>query len=232
MKNYRIIDLPEAEKPREKAVKNGIASLTDIELLAIIFSTGLKGKSVLDLSKEIICDVNGRLDYLARLSAKDLTNRYLGVGPAKALSLSASIEFGRRCQRAIDQNNSNDVAITSSASVYRLLKTELENLPQEEFWVLHLNNANKVIARDCISRGGISQTVVDIRLVMKKALENLASGLIFVHNHPSGNLRPSINDDSLTKRLKDAAKLFDIKVLDHLIIGPGGFFSYNDEGKL
>jgi len=231
-KNLRIVDLPCSDKPREKAIKNGIGSLTETELLAIIFSTGLRGKSVLELSQEILSDVGGRLDKLAKLTIKDLTNRYLGVGPAKALSLAACIEFGRRCQRAIDRASDADQKLCSSETVYRLMKTELENLPQEEFWVIHLSRANRIIGRDCVSRGGTSQTVVDIKLVMKKALENLSSSLIFVHNHPSGNLRPSPCDDELTYRLREAAKLFDIKVLDHLIIGAGGYYSYNDEGKL
>ena len=229
---YRIIDLPCSDKPREKALKNGIGSLTETELLAIIFSTGLKGKSVLDLSRDILKDVDSRLDKLTKLTVKDLSNRYKGVGEAKALSLVASIEFGRRCQRAIDSSNSIDPQIQSSQTVFKLMKTELEHIPHEEFWVLHLSRANRIIAKDCISRGGTIQTVVDIKLVMKKAIENLSAGLIFVHNHPSGNQRASLEDDKLTKRLVEAAKLFDIKVLDHIIIGAGGYYSYNDEGKL
>lgn len=230
--NLRIMDMPSNDKPREKAIRNGIASLTETELLAIIFSTGVKGKSVLDLSREILADVNGRLDRLARLSVRDLTNRYLGVGQAKALNLAACIEFGRRCQRAIDSEGDKDPRLLNSETVYKVMKTEIENLPHEEFWVLHLSRANRIIGRDCVSRGGTVQTVVDVKLVMKKALENLSAGLIFVHNHPSGNLAPSIADDDLTKRLKSAAGFFDIKVLDHIIVGPGGYYSYNDEGRL
>lgn len=231
-RNFRISDLPCCDKPREKALKNGITSLTETELLAIIFSTGLKGKSVLDLSREILNDADTRLDKLSKLTVKDLTNRYKGVGEAKALSLVASIEFGRRCQRAIDSSSKTDPQLKSSETVYNLMKTELENIPHEEFWILHLSRANRIISRDCISRGGTAMTVVDIKLVMKKAIENLASGLIFVHNHPSGNLSPSEDDDRLTRRLKEAAGFFDISVLDHLIIGAGGYYSYNDEGRL
>lgn len=225
----RIADLDDSDKPREKALRLGIGSLTDAELLAIIFGSGLPGESVVDMSRRVLRDNDYRLGKLSRLTIEDLTSKYNGVGPAKAISLLAAFELGSRCQRDLADS---DEQIRGSDSVYSLMRHKMERLTVEEFHVLHLSRANRVIFDELISRGGTAGTVVDIKLVMKSALTRLSSGLIFVHNHPSGNLSPSSQDDALTRRLKAAADMFDIRVLDHLIIGPGGFFSYADHSKL
>lgn len=227
-----IKDLSPDDKPREKAQTNGIESLSATELLAIIFGSGLKGKSVIELSREILNDVDYRLDRLAQMSIEALSSRYSGIGPAKAVSLAASIELGRRCQRDLEARGRLDPMITGSKSVYNLMRTSLELLANEEFWVLYLNRGNRVISKERISQGGISGTVVDVKLIMKHAIDRLCSSLILVHNHPSGNLNPSNADDSITKKICTAATYFDISVLDHVIISAGGFYSYRDEGKI
>lgn len=225
----RIADLDNADKPREKAIQQGIDALTNAELMAIILGSGMSGKSVIDLSREILRDNSGRISRVARMSIAELCKKYAGMGPAKAVSLIAAFELGARCQQdfAVD-----DYQIKGSNSVYELMRGTLERLNYEQFRVLYLNRANKVIFEECVSKGGTAGTYVDVKLVMKRAIDRLASGLIFVHNHPSGNIRPSIEDERLTTRLKNAAEVLDIKVLDHVIIAPGGFYSFHDEGKL
>ena len=227
-----IRDLAEDDKPREKALKNGIDTLSDSELLAIIFSTGLKGMSVIELSQNILKGVDNRIDRLAQLSIHEMTRKYKGVGLAKATTLSAAIELGRRCQRALQDRIDKDAPIKGSDCVYHLMRHDLELLDYEEFWILHLSRSNRVIFRECISKGGVAGTIVDVKLLMKKALEKLSSGLILVHNHPSGNCFPSGPDDAVTKKIVQAAELLDIKVLDHLIITPSGYYSYRDQGKI
>lgn len=225
----RVCDLDESDKPREKALNNGIASLSDAELLAIVIGSGMPGKSVLDLSREILRTNNGRLAHLQRMNVHELCKRYDGVGPAKAISIVAAFELGKRYQKDLQQT---DTRITGADSVYNLMRNDMENLPYEQFAVIHLNRANRVIFIDIVSKGGTSSTVVDVKVVMKSALDKLSAGLIFVHNHPSGTLTPSVQDDNLTRRLKEAAKLLDINVLDHVIISPQGYYSYNDKGRL
>lgn len=225
----RVCDLDESDKPREKALRNGISTLSDAELLAIIIGSGLPGKSVIDLSREILNANDGRLSRLQRMSVHELCNKFAGVGPAKAISLVAAFELGKRYQ--IDLRR-QDYQITSSKSTYDYIRNDVENLPYETFLVIHLNRANRIIYVDTISKGGTSSTIVDVKVAMKTAVDKMSSGLIFVHNHPSGNLNPSIQDDQLTRRLKDAAKILDIYVLDHLIISQSGFYSYADNGRL
>ncbi|MDE7153934.1 MAG: DNA repair protein RadC [Muribaculaceae bacterium] len=227
-----IRDLADDDKPREKALKNGISTLSDSELLAIIFATGLRGMSVLELSQSILMGVDYRIDRLAQLSIHEMTSKYKGVGTAKATTLSAAIELGRRCQRALQERAARDAVITDSNSAYQLMRHELELLDYEEFWILHLNRSNRVTFRECLSKGGIAGTLVDIKLLMKKTIDKLSSGLILVHNHPSGNPKPSAQDDALTRKIVNAAALFDINVLDHLIITPSGYYSYRDQGKI
>lgn len=227
-----IRDLAEDDKPREKAIKNGISTLSDSELLALIFATGLKGMSVIELSQNILRGVDNRVDRLAQMSIHELTAKYKGVGQAKATTLCAAIELGRRCQRALQERATKDPVIKESKTVYELMRHQLELLDYEEFWILHLNRANRVIFKECISKGGVAGTVVDVKLLMKKALEKLSSGLVLVHNHPSGNRCPSGPDDAVTHKVSEAAKLLEIKVIDHIIITPSGYYSYNDEGKL
>ena len=225
----RIADLDEGDKPREKALTQGIRSLSNAELLAIIFGSGLPGKSVISMSQEVLASCNNRLSRLSRMSIHEMKKRFKGVGTAKAISLAATFELGLRTR---DEDAALDPQIKCSTDIYNIMRAKLERLEYEEFWVLYLSRSNRVIYEECMSKGGVSGTVTDIRLILKRAIELLASGIILVHNHPSGNLRPSPDDDRITTKAKEAAKLLDINVLDHLIITPTSYFSYNDNGRL
>lgn len=225
----RIADLDEGDKPREKALSQGIRSLSNAELLAIIFGSGLPGKSVISMSQEILASCDNRLSRLSRLSIHEMKKKFKGVGTAKAISLAAAFELGLRTR---DEDAALDPQIKCSTDIYDIMRTKLERLEYEEFWVLYLSRSNRIIYEECMSKGGVSGTITDIRLILKRALELLASGIILVHNHPSGNLRPSPDDDRITTKTKEAAKLLDINVLDHLIITPTSYFSYNDNGRL
>lgn len=228
--NTRITDLSADDRPREKALRHGIRSLSDTELLAIIFGGGLPGVSVVEMARAILRDCDGRVDMLARLSMNELMSKYKGVGPAKAVSLAAAFELGRRNR---EQSASNeDPLIRSSADVVNLMSPLLEALDYEEFWVLMLSRANRVTYRRLISQGGTAATVVDVKLLLKRAIDCLAESMILVHNHPSGNPQPSGEDDVLTRRIADGAKLLGIRVLDHVIIARQKSYSYQDNGRL
>lgn len=227
--NTRITDLSTDDRPREKALRHGIRSLSDTELLAIIFGGGLPGVSVVEMARAILRDCDGRVDMLARLSMNELMSKYKGVGPAKAVSLAAAFELGRRNR---EQSASNeDPLIRSSADVVNLMSPLLEALDYEEFWVLMLSRANRVTYRRLISQGGTAATVVDVKLLLKRAIDCLAESMILVHNHPSGNPQPSDEDDVLTRRIADGAKLLGIRVLDHVIIARQKSYSYQDNGR-
>ena len=225
----RIADLDEGDKPREKALTQGIRSLSNAELLAIIFGSGLPGKSVISMSQEVLASCDNRLSRLSRMSIHEMKKSFKGVGTAKAISLAAAFELGLRTR---DEDAALDPQIKCSTDIYNIMRAKLERLEYEEFWVLYLSRSNRVIYEECMSKGGVSGTVTDIRLILKRAIELLASGIILVHNHPSGNLRPSPDDDRITTKAKEAAKLLDINVLDHLIITHTSYFSYNDNGRL
>lgn len=224
-----IRQLTDDEKPREKAIKNGMDALTDVELLALLLGSGVPGKSVLDLSREILKDCDNRLRVLARMSIAELKKKYKGVGDAKATLLVAAMAFGSRVHTSLDQQ---DPQMTCSKDVHSYMRPKLERLNYEEFWVLHLNRANRVIYADRVSKGGLSSTSVDIKLIAKTAIDHLSSAIILVHNHPSGTMRPSAADDSLTRRIVDICKVIDVPVQDHVIIGPSQCYSYRDNGKL
>ncbi len=225
----RISDLDSTDKPREKAIAQGIKALSNAELLAIICGSGLPGKSVITLSQEILASCDNKLSQLGLLSIHEMQSRFKGIGKAKAVSIAAAFELGARAR---DEKATDDPIIRSSQHIYDLMRGPLERLDHEEFWVLYLARNNKIIYKHQLSHGGVAGTYVDVKLVLKKALELLASGLVLVHNHPSGNLKPSHEDDSLTKKIKEAANMLDIKVLDHLIVTTSGYFSYFDEGIL
>lgn len=229
MTDCRIADLADADKPREKAMAKGLSALTDVELMAIILGSGQRGKSVLELSREILSRCGNRLGPLSRMTIAELMRDIKGLGPAKAISLLAAVELGCRCRSDLALENPQ---ITSSAAIYEHMRPKLERLNHEEFWMLTLNRANRVAREFRISQGGMASTVVDPKLIFKKAIDIQAAGIVLVHNHPSGNIRPSIEDDRLTQRIKDGAALLDIRVLDHLIISPSGYYSYFDNGKL
>ena len=223
-----IKDLNEEEKPREKAGRLGLDSLTDVELLALLLGSGMSGKSVLDLAREILQD-NDNMSRLSRMSIAELKKKYKGVGTAKATLLSAAMTFGARVQKSLTLL---DEQMISSRHVYNYMRDTLERLNYEEFWVIHLNRANRILFKERISKGGLACTAVDIKLIAKSAIDHLSSGIILLHNHPSGTMQPSGQDDNLTRRIIDICKIIDVPVHDHLIIGPTGYYSYRDSGKL
>ena len=232
MRDYILIeDLAADDRPREKALRNGINSLSNAELIAIIFGNGIKGKSVLTMSQELLARNNSRLSDIARKGIREIVKENPGIGPAKAISLAAAIELGMRCQA---ETPAERVRITGSQSVYDMMRSKLQLLNHEEFWIVLLSRANLVIDTMRLSQGGSAGTVVDTKLLFKRVLEygDVVAGIILVHNHPSGTCRPSREDDMLTQRIKSGGELLDIKVLDHLIITPSSYYSYNDEGRM
>ena len=228
-KGATMHDLTDDEKPREKALKQGMESLSDVELLALLIGSGIPGKSVLDLSREILKDNDNRLAYLSRKSIPELVRKYKGMGVAKATLLVAAMTFGARTQADLQIK---DPQMASSEAVDSYMRGRLERLNNEEFWVLHLSRANRLQSVEQVSKGGQSQTSVDVKLIAKSIIDRLSAGVILCHNHPSGNLVPSAADDSLTRRIAEVCKIIDVAVLDHLIIGPTGYYSYRDQGRL
>jgi DNA repair protein RadC len=218
----------EDDRPREKLLLKGKKSLSDAELLAIVIGSGSKNETAVDLAKRILKTSENNWNALAKLSIKDLS-KFKGIGEAKAIGIVAALEIGQR--RALQETMEKPV-IKSSRDVFNLMISDLSDIPHEEFWVLYLNRANKVIYKSLISIGGIHETVVDTRLILKCALENLAVGIVLVHNHPSGNTAPSEADKKLTAKLKEATKLLDINLLDHVIVAEKKYYSFADEGIL
>lgn len=217
------------DKPREKAIASGVRSLSTSELLAIVIGAGLPGKPVTELSAEILRACGGSLTRLSRISIAGLQAQFRGVGPAKAVAIASALELARRMR---EEEPEKQPRITSSADAFRVIGDHFYNLPTEEFWVMLLSRANRVIATECVSRGGTTATYVETKLIIKHAVETLANGIILVHNHPSGQLRPSPQDDTLTRKIKAAAELLDIHLLDHLIVASDSFYSYADEARL
>lgn len=218
----------EDDQPREKLLNKGASILSDAELLAILMRVGRKGESAVDLAKRILASVDNDLNELAKRGAKELM-KFDGVKMAKAVTIVAALELGRRRQLSDIKERPK---IQSSSDAYHLIAPILMDLPHEEFWILLLNRANLVIGREQLSLGGISGTVVDARVVFRKAIEGQASAIILVHNHPSGTLRPSQADIDVTKKLQQGGKTLDISVLDHLIIANKGYFSFADENMM
>lgn len=216
------------DRPREKLLQKGKLSLSDSELIAILIGSGSRNESAVELSKRILSSTRNNLSELGKLSVTQLC-KFKGIGEAKAVSIVAALELGRRrrIEEALEQQK-----ITSSLSVFELMQPVIGELPHEEFWIIYLNNSNKVIDQLQLSKGGITGTLVDVRLTLKKALELGATSLILVHNHPSGSLNASEADKQLTKKLKTASESLDIKILDHLIVTEKSYFSFADEGIL
>ena len=227
---HLIRDMALDQRPREKALRHGIKSLTDAELLAILFGTGLRGKSVLQLSDEILADNGHHISKVARLSIRDFMNRYKGIGEAKAISVLAALELGNRS--VADAASISHPTINSAEAAVDVMKHHFSNLPHEEFWIMLLSQAGKVLREICVSRGGISVTAVDVKIILKHAIENYASAMILFHNHPSGTLKPSVQDDNLTKRICNGASAIDVRVNDHIIVTDGGFYSYHTHGRM
>lgn len=226
--NNAIKSWAEDDRPREKFLLKGAASLSDAELIAIQIGSGSAKVNALDLAKEILSSSGGSLDKVARLSVEELT-LFKGVGKAKAVSLFSAIELGKRSLRKKDVDQ---ISVTESRSVYNLFGNELQTLSHEEFWVVFLNTSNRLIKKERISVGGLDSTIVDLRIILKRALLLSSTSIILAHNHPSGSLKPSQADINLTKQIIKACSSINISVLDHLIIAGGKYFSFTDEGLI
>lgn len=219
----------EDDRPREKMIRRGKQNLSDAELLAILIGSGSVKETAVGLSQRILKSVENNLNELGKLSLADLM-RFKGIGEAKAITIAAALELGRRRQLTAYLDRPQ---ILSSKDGFNCIAPILSDLDHEEFWIILLNRANKVISKERISAGGVSGTVVDSKLIFRKVLETApASAIILCHNHPSGQIRPSQADIDITQKIKRAGETLDISVLDHLIIGDGGFYSFSDEGKL
>lgn len=215
----------EADRPREKLLQHGRRQLTDAELIAILIGSGSKNETAVDLSKRILNSCQNNLEQLAKLSVKELS-KFKGIGEAKAITIVAALELGRRRK---DVEPAEVQKISSSMDVHQAIKSDLFDLPHEEFWLLLLNRANVVIGKQFISKGGQAGTVVDPKIVFKIALEHGAASIVLVHNHPSGSLKPSSSDISMTKKLMELGTMMEVAVHDHLIVYNDTFLSLADE---
>ena len=225
----KIKEWAEEDRPREKMLLKGIASLSDAELLAILIGSGNNSETAVQLSQRILSSVDNNLNALGKLSIKELTTKFKGIGTVKAILINAALELGKR------RNAHNPIQrpyIRTSKEVYELLHPILCDLPHEELWNVLTNRSSKVIEKLKISQGGSSGTSADLRFFLTAAINALAAGIIVCHNHPSGNIRPSHQDDLLTQRLKSAAQLIEINLLDHIVLCDGNYYSYADEGRL
>ncbi|WP_439479118.1 RadC family protein [Chryseobacterium aquaticum] len=220
--------LAEDDRPREKFLLKGRNSLSDSELLAIIMGSGSRDETAVELARKILASVDNNWHQLSLLTIKDLT-KFKGVGEVKAISIATALEIGRR--RA-SQEIPEKPQISSSNDAYQILKFHLADLRTEEFWAIFLNQSNKVIHISQLTQGGINQSIVDIRILFKNALDHFATGIIVAHNHPSGNLKPSSEDIHITKKIKEAGVLMNIQLLDHLIITQNSYLSFADENLL
>ncbi len=224
-----IKEWAEDDRPREKLLEKGPKALSTAELLAILIGSGSAEKSAVELMRDIMRSCGDSLKTLGQYSFQQLC-AFKGIGPAKAVTLMAAVEIGIR--RLEEFNTETITRITSSDDIYRIMRPEMMDLPHEEFWSIMINNAGKVITKELIGRGGITQTAVDVRLVMRAALMARASAIIVCHNHPSGNITPSNDDIRLTASIAEAGKVLNIKLLDHVIVASNGYYSFADEGKL
>jgi DNA repair protein RadC len=226
--NFPIRDWSEDDKPREKLMAKGKTALSDAELIAILIGSGSRNETAVGLSKRILASVSNNLNSLGKLSLAQLI-QFKGIGEAKAISIIAAMELGRRrrLEEAVEL-----VKITASRTIFDLMQPIIGELPHEEFWVLYLNHSLKVLSKQQLGKGGISTTIVDVRLVFKAALELGSTAIILCHNHPSGNLEPSLDDKKITEKLKLAGQCLEIRVLDHLIITENDYFSFADKQVL
>ena len=225
-KYLNIKEWSSQDRPREKLLEQGRKALTDAELIAILIGSGSRNETAVDLSKRILASVENNLVNLARLEVQDLI-KFVGIGEAKAVSIIAALELGRRRKGT---NKKVNPKITSSQDAYHAFLPKLQDLSTEEFWILLLNRQNEIIDLKQISQGGVAGTVVDPKVIFKIALQSLASGIILSHNHPSGNLKPSKADIQITNKIKTAGQTLEINVHDHLIISEQGYYSFADEG--
>jgi DNA repair protein RadC len=224
--NFPITNWAEDDKPREKLMLKGKSVLSDAELIAILIGSGSRNESAVDLSKRILASVDHNLNALGKLTIAQLMN-FKGIGEAKAITIIAALELGRRRR---NEDAIELTKITSSKAVFDMMQPIIGELPHEEFWVLFLNNSNKILFKTQLSKGGMTGTLVDVRIVFKLAFEQNATAIILTHNHPSGKLQASDADIQITKKIKTAGQQLDIPVLDHIIITETGYYSFADEG--
>jgi len=218
----------EDDRPREKMLLKGQAALSDTELIAILMNTGTREEMVIDLAKRILASVGNDLVALSRLNVKEFT-RFKGIGPAKAVTIAAALELGRRRR---DYEATQSIQVSTSRVAYEYMASSMADLDHEQFWILLLNRGNKILGKHLVSTGGLTGTVADQRMIFKKALEHSACGIILAHNHPSGSAKPSQSDTQITRRISGAGQIMDIPILDHLIITESGYFSFADQGML
>lgn len=216
------------DRPREKMLEKGVRSLSDAELIAILIGSGNLDETAVEVSRRILVSVNNNLNELGKKSITDL-QKFKGIGPAKAITITAAMELGRRRKETEPEEKAK---ITTSGDAAVIFKPLLSDLPHEEFWVLLLNRNNLIIDKFMVSQGGLAGTIIDVRIILKTALEKLACSMVLCHNHPSGNLTPSDADKDITKKIREAGRYMDIPVLDHLIIGNDAYFSFADEGLI
>ena len=229
MPNTAIKHWAEDDRPREKLLNKGAAALSNAELLAILINNGTKEQNAVDVSKKLLTSLNNNLNKLGQLSVKELLKlKIKGIGSAKAITIAAALELGIRR----DAEEKKKFIIKGAKDVADYLKADLQYLQQEVFVVLFLNKGNRILHHEIVSRGGFSGTVVDVRVILKTALEHNALHIVLCHNHPSGNLKPSVADTGITQRIREAAKYFDILVLDHIIVSTEGYFSFADNGLI
>jgi DNA repair protein RadC len=218
----------EEDRPREKLLLKGKAVLSDAELIGILIASGTKDKSAVDVARDILSSVGNKLNKLAKLTVKDLM-KFKGIGEAKAITIVSALELGRRKKETGPETL---VQISNADDVYTVIKSHLEDLKHEEFWILILNRRNQIIKKQLISSGGVSGTVADPKIIFYAALQELASSIVLIHNHPSGNLKPSQSDIELTKKLKSAGQVLEIPIIDHLIYTDDGYYSFADQEML
>lgn len=228
-RSFRVADMSDTDKPREKAINHGVKSLSDTELVAIALGSGMVGKSVLELSREILASFHNNLAELHRATISGLMSSAKGVGPAKAVQLMAAIELGMRASTAVAFKG--NPVIKNGDDVHRVMRNRMR-MDVEETWVLVMNRRNQIAHYLLISRGGTAATVVDPKVIFREVLARLGDAIIMVHNHPSGNLRPSGEDDNLTRRMRDGARLLDIRMIDHIIITEEGYYSYAENSRI
>ena len=228
LQSFPITDWAEEDRPREKLMAKGVASLTNAELLAIIMRSGSPEDNAVELARKILADFDNHLGELGKATVTQLKS-YRGMGEAKAISIVAALELGRR--RSVGEMIEKKKFMTSK-DIFMLFHPMLTDLPHEELWILFLNNSNRYIDMQRLSIGGLSNTSADVRLVMKMAIERLASRIALCHNHPSGNATPGKQDISITEQIKKGGALLDVELIDHLIVADNSYYSFADEGAL
>ncbi len=224
-KKLSIKDWAEEDRPREKLMLKGTASLSDAELIAILLSSGNREETAVELAKRMLADSNNNLNEMGKRTIADFME-YKGIGDAKSVTIVAALELGKR-RKLVE--SVEKMQIKTSKDTYEIFHAILADLPHEEFWILILNQANKLIEKVRIGQGGTTKTIVDIKIIVKAVLDRYANKIIICHNHPSGNCAPSQQDKDITKQIKMACQLFDIQLLDHIILCDGSYFSFADE---